>query len=215
MRIKLEVNIKDVQRYLKKVQSQVPFANQVALNNTAFEIRTYIVKETYPKAFTQRNRSFIATILRVDKATKTKQIVRVYDRLGRDYLERHTKGGIKKPRGNNLAIPGRQVRDIITGKNGAIRSQYLPRNLLGQKNFFRQRMKTGDLAILERPQGTMPGKRKDQILQRKPLKLWYILEPAARIKETFNFYKDANKIASMKFKMYYEAALKRAMRTAR
>ena len=195
MKIGITSNILDVMASLKRVEKQIPFAQSRALNDTAFQIRQQIVQHTYPDSFTVRNSRFINAVLRVETANKTNLNARVYDKLGRDYLERQAKGGIKIPKGSNLAIPG--VRNVARTAGGAIRKADRPRSLINKKNVFKT-----DKAILQRQKG-------------QPLKVLYILEPSAKIPKRFPFYEDASRVANTKFKTNYQSALRNAMRTAR
>lgn len=195
MKLSVATNIAEVMASLDRVKKQMPFAQSKALNDTAFQIRQQIVQHTYPDSFTVRNSRFINSVLRVEKATKSNLNARVYDRLGRDYLERQAKGGTKTPKGNNLAIPG--IRNTARTAGGAIRKSDRPRSMLNRKDVFRTKN-----AIVQK-QGN------------QPLKVLYILEPSAHIPKRFPFYEDASKIANTKFTTNYQSALRFAMRTAR
>lgn len=195
MQMRMTTNIAEVMASVRKTQAQIPFAQSKALNDTAFQIRRQIVQHTYPDAFTVRNSRFINSVLRVETANKTNLNARVFDKLGRDYLERQAKGGTKTPQGNNLAIPG--VRNTARTAGGAIRKSDRPRSMLNRKDVFKT-----DKAIYQR-QGN------------QPLKILYILEPSANIPKRFPFYEDASKVANTRFKANYQAALRYAMRTAR
>jgi hypothetical protein len=195
MRLDIKSNVLEVMERVKRIERQIPFAQSKALNDTAFQIRRQIVQHTYPDSFTVRNSRFINSVLRVETANKTKLNARVFDKLGRDYLQRQAKGGTKTPKGNNLAIPG--VRNTARTAGGAIRKSDRPRSMLNRKDVFRT-----DTAILQRQKG-------------QPLKILYILEPSANIPKRFPFYEDANKVANTEFQKNYRTALRNAIRTAR
>ena len=195
MKMSVATNIAEVMASVRKVQSQIPFAQSKALNDTAFQIRRQIVQHTYPDSFTVRNSRFISTVLRVERASKTNLNARVFDRLGRDYLERQAKGGTKTPQGNHIAIPG--VQNTARTAGGAIPKAIRPRSLLNRKDIFKT-----DTLIYQR-------------LPQQPPKILYILEPSANIPKRFPFYEDATKVANEKFSANYKAALQHAMRTAR
>jgi hypothetical protein len=195
MRLQITSNILDVMGRFRRMQAQIPFAQSKALNDTAFQIRRQIVQHTYPDSFTVRNSRFINSVLRVETANKTNLNARVFDKLGRDYLQRQAKGGTKNPKGTNLAIPG--VRNTARTAGGAIRKADRPRSLINRKDVFKTPQ-----AILQRQKG-------------QPLKVLYILEPSANIPKRFPFYEDATKVANTKFRANYQNALRFAMRTAR
>ena len=201
MQINLTSNVNDVMRRMTDVQKrQVPFALSKALNDTAFEIRTEIVQRTYPRAFTVRNSRFISAVLRVATASKANLIASVFDQLGRDYLERHTQGGVKTPRGSNLAIPTDQV---TRNAGGSVRAAQQPRNVLGKRGAFKLQS-NGNTYIAQR-----------QGKARYPLRVLYLLEPRATIAKTFAFYEDARRVVTERLADAWSKAWARAIKTAR
>jgi hypothetical protein len=60
--INVETNISSLSKALDAFgKDQIPFATSGALNDTAFIVRKTVVEDTYPKAFTVRNKRFIGT----------------------------------------------------------------------------------------------------------------------------------------------------------
>lgn len=201
MLISVKTNLNDLMGRVADIKArQVPFALSQALNTTAFEIRSEIVQRTYPRAFTVRNSRFINAALRVATATKINLVASVFDQLGRDYLERHTTGGIKSPRGSNLAIPTDQV---TRNAGGSVRAAQQPRNVLNKRNAFKLHM-NGNTFIAQR-----------QGKARYPLRIFYLLEPRATIAKTFAFYEDARRVVSDKLADAWSRAWSRAIKTAR
>jgi hypothetical protein len=191
----IATNIAQVMANVKKIERQIPFAQSKAINDTAFKVRQQIVRHTYPDAFEVKNPRFISAVLRVEKSTKTKLEARVFDRLGRDYLQRQAIGGTKLPRGNSIAVPG--VQNTARTAGGAIRKSDRPRNVLTRKDTFKT-----DKGIFQRR-----GKQ--------PIKMLYLLTPDANIPKRFPFYEDARRIVNDHFNANYRKALQQAMRTAR
>ena len=202
MNINLTSNASVVQKALQGFSKQMPFAMSQALNSTAFDVRKQIVERTYPQSFTVRNKRFASTMFRVEKATKRKLSSAVFDRLGKDYMVKQAEGGIKTPRGNNVAIPGRVNTRTSTGK---IPRAKTPRNLLSNGKAYKTTLRGGQQAIVQ-PQGRGKTKR---------LKVMYVLEPQARIPQRFDFYEDANKVSRRNFDKNFAKAFKRAKATAR
>jgi hypothetical protein len=182
-------------------KNQIPFATHRAINKTAFDVRDEIVKETFPKSFTVRNKRFASQMFRVDKATKRNLTARVYDRLGRDYMTNQAEGGIKRPRGNNIAIPSRQLKRTASGK---VPKAKQPRNVLGGRG-YRTTLDSGQPIIAE--QTGRGAARKQRVL--------YILENIARIPKRFPFYEDANKTAGRMFDRNFKKSFAFAKQTAR
>ena len=104
-------NINQVAGWLTNVQrKQLPFATAGALTLTAFDVRKQVVEKTFPRAFTTRNTRFATNILEVKPAKKRELTATLFDKKGRDYLELHARGGIKRPTGQWISIPTRHIK---------------------------------------------------------------------------------------------------------
>lgn len=204
MQISLQSNISEVSRRIRSYRDQIPQATAAALTKTAFDIRQEIVSNTWPQSVNVRNSRFMNAALRVKTATKRMLTATVFDGLGRNYLARLESSGTKVPLGNNIAIPARDVIDQVRGANGAVRKAYQPRALLNKKRFFRQALKSGVDAILERPKKG-----------RTPLKVWYLLQPKAHIPKLFPFYQAARRVVDRRFEINFRNAFRRAVMTRR
>jgi hypothetical protein len=202
LNINLTTNASAVQKAMQGLSKQLPFATSVALNSTAFDVREQIVERTYPKSFTVRNKRFASAMFRVEKASKRKLTAAVFDKLGRDYMVKQAEGGIKTPRGTNIAIPGRLNQRTATGKIPRSRQ---PRNLLNNGKAYKTTLRGGQQAIVQ-PQGRGKSKR---------LKVMYVLEQRANIPQRFDFYEDASMISRRVFDKNFAKAFARAKRTAR
>ncbi|MES2694179.1 MAG: hypothetical protein V4773_11955 [Verrucomicrobiota bacterium] len=171
---------------------QVPYALARSLNDAAEVTRSYLISSTWPSSVVVRNQSFLKAALTTKgaRATKENQSVEIYDRLNRASLDEHAEGGVKTPRGDNLAIGGRNVR---RGARGVVASQR-PKVL---KNAFRK----GDV-IYQRV-----GKNK--------LKLMYVLKPSAKIKKDVPFHEDFARVMKSEIVKALPKNVAIAMRTAR
>ena len=160
-------NIGEVAGWLNNVQrKQLPFATAGALTSTAFDVRKQVVEKTFPRAFTTRNTRFATNILEVKPAKKRELTATLFDKKGRDYLELHARGGIKRPTGQWISIPTRHIKRTAKGKVGKAKR---PRNIVNKPNvFFRHQGPTPD--IVRRPRG-----------KGKQLEVLYQLVPLARI----------------------------------
>lgn len=107
---------------------QLPFALATMLNDSAFNTRRVLVEHTWPGHVNVRNKAFISASLRVDKATKQRLRVEIYDILERGKLYYHAKGGLVRPYSSKvfaIPIPGHVRR---TARGVAQRDK--PRNLV-------------------------------------------------------------------------------------
>lgn len=195
-------------------KNQMPFAYQVAINDTAKDVRGQIIERSWPSDVNVRNKRFMQTALtpiskRNPDVFATKKNLRAIvgntrPRMQRDYLQRLTQGGVKTPRGKHLAIPSNQ-NTLSRTAGGAVRKADRPRQLLNRKGVFIQKLvKSGDMAIMRRV-----GK------DRYPVQMLYLLEPSGQIKKQFSFYEDANATARRAFRRNFERAFKRAKATAK
>lgn len=83
---------------------QMPFALANAMSRAAFVLRDVFVDDLWPTHVHQRNKRFLSAALRVDKATKKKLSVAVFDSMGRGHLLLHARSGTKNAK-KRLAIP--------------------------------------------------------------------------------------------------------------
>lgn len=200
--ISVRSNVKQMSKRLKGIQrKQIPFATSLAINDTAFAVRKRIVERTYPRSFQVRNRRFPGQVFRVKKATKRRLIGSVYDRLGRASLALHAKGGTKRPRGGSLAVPSENIKRTASGKVGKARR---PRNVIQSGKAFKGKIRKDRPAIFQRTGS-----------KGRKLKLLYTLEPSARLRARFPFYRDAANTARRSFPNNYRRAMRRALKTAR
>lgn len=200
MQMNVNSNFKQLNRSLDDIgRRQLPFAFSQTINQTMFAVRRHEVDKTYPKAFEQRNKRFFNSIMRVKTSKKNDLHSRLFDSKGREYLERHTKGGLKVGRGN-IAIPTNETQGLRTA-SGRIPARLIPRTLV------------------DTPRGFL-GKVRNQpaILQRKgkksyPIRVVYLLEKTARINKTFPFYEDAIRITRNMMPRFFKTNFNNAMRT--
>ena len=202
MQISVKSNISAVTKALDAFgKRQIPFATSLALNDAAFAVRKEIVERTYPQSFTVRNKRFAGAMFRVGKASKRNLTATVSDVLGRDYMTMQAEGGIKRPRGRNIAIPSRQIKRTATGKVPMAKQ---PRNVLGGKG-YRTTLRSGQPVIAENV-GRGAAKRQ---------RVLYLLEPTARIPKRFPFYERGRKVAQTSFARAFNKRFAQARRTAR
>lgn len=179
-------------------RSQVPFATSVAINESIKDVRRVIVGSTWSKAFTVRNKAFPGVVFKIKFSTKHRLEAELFDKLGREYLERHTTGGTKRASGGgNLAIPVNVPR---TG-TGRIPKSKKPRAITAKRSTRIIRGKSGKNLIVERFKG--------QTIVR------YVLSPSAKINSRLRFYEDAADTFERVISGHWSRAMDRALRTSK
>jgi len=183
-------------------KNQIPFATHRALNDTAFSVRNHVVKQTYPRSFDVKNRGFAGAMFRVKRSpSKKKLVASVFDSLNRNYMVDQAEGGIKKPRGSSIAIPGID-RPNVRGR--ASYNRHKPRTVIGRPKAFVQRVGEQEM-ILER-----------RTKKRYPLKRLYLLEQnPVRIPKRFPFYEDSSKKALKDFDKFFAKRFAQAKKSPR
>jgi hypothetical protein len=191
----LEIDLSSFERAARNMGGaidQVPFALANAMNGAAFEARSKLIGDTWPKHVTVRNKSFMRAALRVEPANKTHLSVAVVDTLKRGHLKLHAKGGTKQAKGR-LAIPTKRV---VRGSSGVRKSQ-LPRNL-------KRAIIKGNLIFQEEGRG-----------KKRKLRLMYALKPSARIRKDVPFYEDFATVMRREVAARFPGAIAKAMRSRR
>ncbi len=201
LRLNIDSNATQVQRAIQGLSKQLPFATAGALTTTAFDIRKAMVKTIYPASFDVKNRGFASAMFRVDKAHKKKLEARLYDRFGSDYMANQAEGGVKKKRGQYVAVPSTD-RPRVSNKSTYERNK--PRTVLTRPKAFVQQAK-GSTMILER-----------RTKKRYPLKKLYVLHTGnPRIPKRFPFYERGHAIAKMRIEKNFAKSFARAKKTAK
>lgn len=202
--ISLVSNIKSVERQLNDIgRRQLPFAVSQALTSTAFDMRKEIVERTWPRSVEARDAKFMAAALRVKKATKTKLVASVFDRLKRNFIMRQATGGMKYSRtGRHVAIPTENVK-ARRGARGVPKS-LRPRQALEKANTFEVRTKSGQLVIMRRPRKKASA---PEVL--------YVLEQSVRVSKRFPVFTAADQVVRRRFNANFNKAFAKAIATAR
>lgn len=193
--IDIKFNVSDFERRAREIGAavdQLPYALSLALNDAAFKARDELVTQTWPKSVKVRNRNFIRSALRVEKATKSNLTAAVFDSLGRAHLEKHAKGGVKQGRGK-LAIPSSAV---MRGASGVRQSQR-PLNL-------KNKVVKGNLIFQRIGRG-----------KNAKLRLMYKLAPSVKIKADVPFVQDFQRVMRREMEEAFPKAMAKAMATRR
>ena len=196
--MRVRTDIKKTMRTLNRMQrNQIPFAASKALNDTAFEVRRFVVGPLWNRSFPQsRNKRFPHVAFRVKRASKRNLRSEVFDRLNRFFLPLHITGQDKRARGGRLAIPNTQhVRRTATGR---IPKRQQPANL---PNSFVADMGRGDALYQRQRDGSV--------------KLMYVLRDTSRIDARFPFFRLGYAKGRQVWPRMMDRALRLALRTAR
>lgn len=177
-------------------QDQVPYAISRAINDAAFNTRQVLIQVTWPRRMTVRNSTFMQAALRVNKATKDNLVVSIYDTLGRAHLDKHARGGVKRPKGTHLAIP---VAGRIPMTDHGVASGFRPKDLISG---------VPAKALRVTPSGIFVG-----IGGR--LHLFYVFTKSATIKKDVNFVEDFTYAMSQEARRNLPRAMAEALRTAK
>ena len=117
-------------------------------------------------------------------------------KLGRRAGARKAAQSVKPPTKKASDRPG--ARKKATGKTGPSNRRTF------EKKAFKVTFASGQQAIVRRT-----------TKRRGPLKVLYLLERRARIRKTFPFHRDAERVTKARFQRHFNRRLRQALRTAR
>jgi hypothetical protein len=188
----LKLDLKDFERKARDLGAaidQVPYALKNVMNDAAFGARLHLADDIWPGHVMVRSKNFMRAALRVDKATKGKLEVAVYDSLGRANLKKHATGGTKTARGQ-FAVPSKNVR---VGPRGVVPSQ--------RAKTLARSFRRGNLIF--------------QRVGRKGVRLMFSLVRSVRIKPDVPFYSAFSDYMRKEINAKFPDAIMKAMRTRR
>ncbi len=190
-------------------RKQVPFAAALSLTDAAFAFREHLVKRLWQQSFPEaRNKRFPAVAFRVEKAKKRKLVSRVYDRLGRSFIDRQITGATKLPyEGSFIAVPTRHVRRTQRGVAKGMRPRTAP-------NTFVSTRVNGRPGIWQNVKNGKRGRRKAGA-KKSGIRLLYNLEPRVKTDKALPFYTTGRRVARAAFAAAWEKNIRRATATAR
>lgn len=203
--VKIEVSTKAVVGMLRHLhRDQMPFATSLALNQVANDVQAAIRQSLPQHGFTLRRKAFIdRTIYRqpgVDFATKLKLSSGVRIHPQRDVLAKFETDTVKRPQaGRSLLVP-------IEARKG--KGAIVPRGLwpaaLGRQAFA-LKLKSGGKGLFRNK-----GRGKNRGLQ-----LLYVFKSQVPLGHRLGFEDTARQVAAIMWPGRMNAALARAIRTAR
>ena len=193
--IKVQFDMARLQRQLQEQAKQVQFAMAKALTNTAKDVRQELMDEL-PKAF-DRPVPFTLRGIGYTPASKTSLTATVFIRETQaKYLDLQVKGGTEYPKHRALlkpaAVPLNQYGNLPRNK---------VKQLLARKNTFSGRVR-GIGGIWQR-------------VGVRNVKLLVAYVPSQEVKARLDFYGIGKRVVARRFEPNFEAALARAIATAR
>lgn len=204
--LKMRVDSKELDRLLKQWPDQARFATSLAINET-MKVAQRDQRAHNASAFAVRNSRFMSQAIKIKPfSTKTSLsgVIRIDPPGGQaraDILIKFEKGGTKRPRGRDIAVPGRGVKRTSRGVQKSLR----PRTVLGAGKAFVGKTRTGTKAIFQR---VGSGKR-------TRVKYLYSLVPRARIQPRLEFVRTVSASFSRHIEPELLKAWKRAVASAR
>lgn len=228
MRLDMKSNSADLQARMDRlVKKQLPFALSLGVNKAISKTRDDTLRTEYMKFFNMKNEAWFRQVHTIRNSTakhvrKTGQAVvaiqrssmkppagTAQGRKGRaafsDFMDRHTKGGVKTPQGSrNIAIPIEQnvTRRKGGAKAGAVNKSFKPKTVMGTgKGFIFTSKKDGKKYL---------GRRRGSGVQ-----VLYSLRKSANIKSGYD--PKAAVIAGLRRHLprEFNSAMRRALATAK
>ena len=237
MHMKVIAETKRLSAHLNNIQrKQIPFAAKNALNDVAFDARSYL-KKALPRRLDRPTPAMVSSV-RVKKSNK-RDLTAIVGFVGLGFMKspwsetpaeimrRHIRGGTRLPKGAHLKIPSdTKGGGIPLNKYGNIKGNKKAKiaKMLGNKDQFFEGVPKGegysskDAGIWEktprdskRAKGTRAKKWKatGKIVQR------IAYEPSAKYKVRFPFKRIVELAVKRNYRKRFDAALKYALKDAR
>ena len=222
IKLSIDQDLKGFERFTKNYRKQLPFASSVAINNTAFDVKTALGKGTIgafdkPTNFTQK--AFL-----VKKSKKTALVSHIFakDKASK-YLRYGVKGGVRLPKGFELYFGGLKNDGTIPPKSFFIPTPLVKTDKHG--NVTRTTLKRITKGISGNPrggffigtpahnQGKPPGIYKRSREQLFPYFIASTNKP--NYQSIFNIEQIAGKVVQRRFNQHFDKAMSKAIATAK
>ena len=216
MQISVVANTKQLTKHLNRIQKkQIPFATSKALNDVAFDARSYVQK-SLPRRLDRPTKGIISSV-QVQKSKK-KNLTAIVGFAGLGFkstkwsespaeiMRRHIKGGTRTPQGKAIPVP--IARNLKLNKFGNMPRTKIKTLLAKPDKYFSGQPKGRDAGIYERIKRT----------KRKPGKLKMLVnwESTTQYQSgRFPLQKIVELAVKKKYRMRFDAALNNALRSAR
>ena len=239
MFLEVKAETKKLTKYLKNAQrKQIPYATMLALNDVAFDARSYTQK-SLPRRFDRptgnpvSGKGGIIGSVQVDKAKKTTLTATVgFAGLGfksskwqekpAEIMKRHIKGGTRKAKKGYLRIPsdtkGGGIKLNKYGNIGGKKAKIT--KMIGNNDQFFEGIPKGDYSAKDRgiwERTPANNKRKSNKKHKASGKIVQRIayEPFTQYKATYPFEKIVRLAVNKNYKKRFDRALKKALRSAK
>ena len=228
MHMKVIAETKRLSAHLNNIQrKQIPFAAKNALNDVAFDARSYL-KKALPRRLDRPTPAMISSV-RVKKSNK-RDLTAIVGFVGLGFMKspwsetpaeimrRHIRGGTRLPKGAHLKIPSDTKGDgIPLNKYGNIKGNKKAKiaKMLGNKDKFFEGVPKGggystkDAGIWERIITGTKRNKTSKIKQR------IAYEPSAKYKVRFPFKRIVELAVKRNYRKRFNTALKMALASAK
>lgn len=181
---------------------QVPFMTSLAINTTASGARKAMVRQMHDAFTVRARRGFIDRSVRMRASNKRQRLIHAKLTIRDPFWIQHEKGGTRRP--------GDVTRSIVlrvnpkSRKGRAIRGVNTPKAVLAKfpETFARKSMFGRKVLIFRR-------------LQKRRLRLLFVVEPFVRIRPTLGFRKTVGAHVRENYVREFRAAAAHAFRTTR
>jgi len=227
----IEVNVtfdaSDVDRMIRWLYAdQIPFATSRAINAVAKKAQAE-TRQRIQNVFEIRNRLFATRAIKIKPFASKRRLwaeLKVEPPGGpsrADIFAKFETGGVKRPRGQRLAVPTDEVKRL---KSGRISKKHRLRELDFQPHGHRGVFKTKGTGVFVGKKRTIMIKKsggRGVVLQRvgrgknSQLRLLYTFIPQARIDDRLEFEKTVKDVVSRDWEREMRDAFADAVRTAR
>ena len=214
MQISVVANTKQLTKHLNRIQrKQIPFATSKALNNVAFDCRSFIQK-SLPRKLDRPTKGIISSV-QVQKSKK-KNLVAIVGFAGLGFrstkwkespakiMSKHISGGTRASQGKAIPVP--IVRNLKLNKFGNLPRTKIKTLLAKSDKYFSGQPKGRDAGVYERI----------KTKSKRGLKMLVNWEKTTQYQGgRFPLRKIVELAVKKKYRMRFDAALNNALRTAR
>ena len=232
MHISVQAQTKALTKYLNNVQrKQIPFATMMALNDVAFDARSYIQK-SLPRRLDRPTPAMVRSV-QVEKAKKKKPVATVgfaglgfkqskWDESSAEIMKRHIKGGTRKPEGAHLRIPsdtkGGGIKLNKYGNIGGKKAKIT--KMIGKSDQFFEGIPKGEFSAKDRgiwertPRNSKrKSNKKHQASGKIVQRIAY--EPFTNYSKSYPFERIVQLAVNKNYKKRFDRAIKKALASAR
>ena len=230
MHISVVADTKKLTRYLTFQRKQIPFATMMALNDVAFDARSYTQK-SLPRRLDRPTPAMVKSV-QVQKAKKRKLVATVgfaglgfksskWQESAAEIMKRHIKGGTRLAKGTPLRIPsdpkGGGIKLNKYGNIGGKKAKVA--KMIGNNDQFFEGIPKGDFSAKDRgiwertPRNSKRKSNKKHLASGKIVQR-IAYEPYADYSPRYPFVKIVKLAVNKNYKKRFERAINKALASA-